>query len=544
MHAPVIDLPRRMNAATYFVDANVEAGRGDKTAVHDAGDGSTYTYREVLEMTNRTGHALRELGVRREDRVMLLLLDSPEFVFSFFGAIKIGAVPIPTNTLLKPPDYEYLLNDSRARVLVVSESLWPGIEAICGGLTYLEHVVVVGQPSSRPDQNQPQSLGDSPFARGRPTAGLAVTDYWSLVNSASAELAPEILSADDACFWLYSSGTTAFPKGAVHLQHDMIVAADLYAGPILSLGEADRTFSAAKLFFAYGLGNGLYFPFRVGASTVLYPDKPGAVRAFETIQKYRPSVFFSVPTGYAGMLAIEDAAASYDTSSLRLCVSAGESLPPALFERWRDGFGVEILDGIGSTEILHIFISNRAGRVKPGSTGEIVPGFEARIVDEQNRDVVGDETGDLLIKGDSICAYYWNKHEQTKNTLQGHWIRTGDKYTRDEDGYFWYQGRSDDMLKVGGIWVSPVEVENTLIRHPAVLESAVVGIADDHGLVKPKAFVVLKDPSAVDGRQLVGELQQFVKGRIAVYKYPRWIEFVPALPKTATGKIQRYKLRE
>ncbi len=545
MRAPVIDLPRRMNAATYFVDANVEAGRGDQIAVHDAGDGSTYTYGEVLEMTNRTGHALRELGVRREDRVMLVLFDSPEFVFSFFGAIKIGAVPIPTNTLLKPPDYAYLLNDSRARVLVVSESLWPGIETICGGLTYLEHVVVVGPRPSRPDQNQPQSLRDSPVVQGRATAGVPVTAYWSLVESTSAELAPELLSADDACFWLYSSGTTAFPKGAVHLQHDMIVAADSYARPILSLGESDRTFSVAKLFFAYGLGNGLYFPFRVGASTVLCPDKPDAVRAFETIQSYRPSVFFSVPTGYAGMLAIENAAAAYDTSSVRLCVSAGESLPPALFERWKAGFGVEILDGIGSTEILHIFISNRPGRVKPGSTGEIVPGYEARVVDEQDRDVVADETGDLLIKGDSICACYWNKHEQTKSTLHGHWIRTGDKYARDEDGYYWYQGRSDDMLKVGGIWVSPVEVENTLIRHPAVLECAVVGVGDDHGLVKPKAFVVLKDPSAAADRHgLVGELQQFVKGSIAVYKYPRWIEFVSALPKTATGKIQRYKLRK
>ncbi|MHC4064591.1 MAG: AMP-binding protein, partial [Planctomycetota bacterium] len=283
MSAPVIDLPDRMNAATYFVDANAQAGRGDKIAIHDAGDGSTYTYNDVLSMTNRTGNALKGLGVRREDRVMLLLLDSPEFACCFFGAIKIGAVPIPTNTLLKSADYEFLLNDSRARVLVISEPLLPRIEPIRDRLTYLDQIVVVGQP---------------------PDAGAA--DYRELVEAASAELAPEMLSKDDACFWLYSSGTTAFPKGAVHLQHDMIVAADLYARPILDISETDRTFSVAKLFFAYGLGNGLYFPFRVGASTVLYPGKPDAIRAYQTIQDYRPSLFFSVPTGYAGMLAVED----------------------------------------------------------------------------------------------------------------------------------------------------------------------------------------------------------------------------------------------
>ena len=524
MSAPVIDLPERMNAATYFVDAHVEAGRGDKIAIHDAGDGSTYTYGDVLSMTNRVGNVLKGLGVRREERVMLLMLDSPELVACFFGAIKIGAVPIPTNTLLKPPDYEYLLNDSRARVLVVSKPLLPQIAPIRRQLRYLEHIIVVGQG------------GD-----GR--EGPVQHSYQELTAAASAELPPEMLSKNDACFWLYSSGTTAFPKGAVHLQHDMIVAADLYAQPTLGIDENDRNFSVAKLFFAYGLGNGLYFPFRVGASTILYPGKPDAAAAFETIQKYQPSLFFSVPTGYAGMLALEDAADRFDTGSLRLCISAGESLPPALFERWKERFGVEILDGIGSTEILHIFISNRRGRVKPGSTGEIVPGYEAKIVDEKGCDVPAGDVGDLLIKGDSICSCYWNKHEETRNTFEGQWIRTGDKYARDKEGYFWYQGRSDDMLKVGGIWVSPVEVENALIQHPVVLECAVVGVTDEEGLVKPKAYVVLKDRSWTALDQLARDLQDFVKKQIAVYKYPRWIEFVPELPKTATGKIQRYKLR-
>jgi len=515
---PTVDLPERMNAAVDFVDANVEAGRGDKLAIIDAGDGSTYTYDEVLRRTNQTGNALKELGVRREERVMLLLLDSPEFVFTFFGAIKIGAVPIPTNTLLMPADYRYMLNDSRARVLVVSESLLPLVEPVRSELRYLDTVIVVGDPAA------------------------GALRFEELTAPASAELPAEDLGKDDACFWLYSSGTTGFPKGAVHLQHDMRVAADLYARPVLGITEADRTFSVAKLFFAYGLGNGLYFPFRVGATTVLYPGRPEPSRVFEVIDTYHPTLFFSVPTSYAGLLAIDDAGDRFDTSSVRLCVSAGEPLPPSLYERWKDRFGVEILDGIGSTEILHIFISNRPGRVKPGSTGEIVPGYGARLLDEEGREAPAGQIGDLLISGDSTCACYWNKHQQTKDTIEGHWIRTGDKYSRDEDGYFWYQGRSDDMLKVGGIWVSPVEVEHSLTAHPAVRECAVVGAADGHGLIKPKAYVVLEDPSRA-GDGLARELQQFVRQRIADYKYPRTIEFIDELPKTATGKVQRYKLR-
>jgi benzoate-CoA ligase len=538
-----------MNAATYFVDANLEAGRGGKAAIFDAGDGTIHTYQDVWSMVNRTGNSLRGLGLRPEERVMLLMLDSPELAFSFFGVIKIGAVAVPVNTLLKPEDYEYLLDDSRARVLIVSEALRGQIEPI-RRRPYLEHVVVVGKSSD---------------VQGGPVDCPGTLDYRELVEAASPELAPVLLSKDDACFWLYSSGTTGFPKGAVHLQHDMLVAADLYARPTLGISEGDRTFSVAKLFFAYGLGNGLYFPFRVGAATILYPGKPHAERAFEIIEHYRPTLFFGVPTSYASMLALKDRPAQeegsparpFDTGSLRLCISAGESLPPAIFERWKERYGVEILDGIGSTEILHIFISNRPGRARPGSTGELVPGYEARIVNEEGRDVPPGEVGDLLIKGDSVCACYWNQHEATKSTIQGCWIRTGDKYTRGQDGYFWYQGRSDDMLKVGGMWVSPVEVENALIQHPAVLECAVVGVGDAHGLVKPKAFVVLKDPLLADDgagsstgtsavrptrADLAAELQSFVKGRLAVYKYPRWIEFVSDLPKTATGKIQRYKL--
>ena len=519
MSGPVVNLPERMNAAALLVDDNVEAGRGEKTAIYDTGDDSALTYNDVLTMSNRTGNALKDLGVRLEERVMLLLPDSPELVSSFFGAIKIGAVPIPANTLLRPHGYEYMLNDSRARVLVVSESLLEQIEPIKDKHRYLRQIIVVGKASSD------------------------YLSYGELVDASSAELTPEMMHRDDTCFWLYSSGTTGLPKAVVHLQHDMIVSADLYARPILDINENDRTFSIAKLFFAYGLGNGLYFPFRVGATTILYPGKPDPVKFYNIIQEYRPTLFFGVPTAYASMLAVEDAEQRFDTRSLRLCVSAGEALPPALFERWKKRFDVEILDGIGSTESGHMFISSRQDRVKPGSTGEIVPGYEARIVDKEGQDVPTGEIGDLLIKGDSICACYWNKHEETKDTIQGHWIRTGDKYFLDEDGYFWYQGRSDDILKVGGIWVSPIEIENSLVEHPAVLESAVVGVADKENLVKPKAYIVLKKEYQ-GSDELAAELQQFVKEKIGVYKYPRWIEFMTELPKTATGKIKRYKLRQ
>lgn len=515
-----INLPDRYNASTTFIDANIEAGRGDKTAVICGERRSTYT--EIAAMVNRTGNALKRLGVRMEERVMLLLLDSPEFVAAFFGAIRIGAVPIPTNTLLRPPDYEYLLNDSRATTLIVSEQLYASIEPVRAKLKFLTHVIVVGRV--------PESAHDA-----------INFDEW--IRDESPDLSPADTSVDDACFWLYSSGTTGFPKGTVHLQHDMVYCAENYARRVLDVTENDRTFSVAKLFFAYGLGNGLYFPFYVGATTILHSGRPTPQAVYEVTTKHRPTLFFSVPTSYAALLAVPEAEKNYSLKSVRLCVSAGEALPKAIFERWHQKWGVEILDGIGSTEILHIFISNRAGRVKPGASGELVPGYEARIVGENDQLVPRGEIGNLLIKGDSTCAYYWNKHEKTKQTISGEWIRTGDKYLVDEDSYYWYQGRSDDMLKVGGIWVSPVEVESSLISHPAVLECGVVGRMDADELVKPIAFVVLKEgffPSS----DLEMELKDYVKDNLAPYKYPRWIGFTPQLPKTATGKIQRFKLRE
>src|ERR671925_243823 len=516
MQMPTIQLPDVFNAAVEFVDRHLAEGRADRIAL--GYEGCTLTYGQVAEMVNRVGNALRGSGVEMENRVLLLLYDSPEFAASFFGAMKIGAVPVPISTTMRAQDYEHFLNDSRAKVLIAHRPLWDEVAKVRSRLKYLKHVVIVGEPVS--DQQ--------------------AFDRWTA--EASPELEPAPTSQDDAAFWLYSSGSTGFPKAAVHLQHDMVYCADLYARPVLGISPEDITFSAAKLFFAYGLGNSLYFPFRVGASALLYPGRPLPETMFEIISRDKPTIFFGVPTLYAAMLAVRDAEARYDLSSLRLCVSAGEALPPELFRRWKERFGTEILDGIGTTEILHIFISNRVGQVKPGSSGSVVPGYEAKIVDEAGDPVASGDIGNLLVKGESTCACYWNQHEKTKQTIKGEWIVTGDKYSQDANGYYWYAGRADDMLKVGGIWVSPIEVENTLIQHSAVLEAAVVGQADDDQLIKPKAFVVLNEGYTASPA-LEDELKGFVRDKIAPYKYPRWITFVPELPKTATGKIQRFKLR-
>jgi benzoate-CoA ligase family protein len=509
-------LPAQFNVATWFVDRNVSEGRGTKPAFHC--DGRTLSYADVLDLTNRTGNALRDLGVRMEDRVLMLCLDAPEFIGTFWGAIKLGAVPVPVNTLMRSADYLYFLNDSRARVVVVSKPLLAELEPVLAQAGLVEHVLVAG--------------GDPGRHRS----------WEETVANASSALAAAPTSRDDAAFWLYSSGSTGFPKGAVHLHHDMVVCVETYAKQVLGIRESDRVFSAAKLFFAYGLGNAGYFPMGVGAESVLYPQRPTPDSVFEILARSRPTIFFGVPTLYAGMLAIKDAEHRWDLSSLRLCVSAGEALPDEIYNRWRERFGVEIIDGIGTTEILHIFLSNRPGAARPGSTGLPVPGYEAVLVDETGAPVNRGEIGNLRVKGDSTMAFYWNKHDKTKETLWGSWIQTGDKYYQDDDGYFWYAGRADDMLKVGGIWVSPVEVESTLIRHSSVLEAAVVGKEDDERLVKPKAFVVLKEPASASPA-LADELKAFVKDKIAPYKYPRWIDFVAELPKTATGKIQRFKLR-
>jgi benzoate-CoA ligase len=509
-------LPAQFNVATWFVDRNVAEGRATRPAFHY--EDRVLTYGDLLDLTNRTGNALRELGIGLEDRVLVLCLDAPEFLGAFWGAIKIGAVPIPVNTLMRADDYLYFLQDSRAKAAVISAPLLAEAGPVLGQATHLRHVLVAGGPAG------PHRSYEEAIAKASPRLEAAAT------------------SKDDAAFWLYSSGSTGRPKGAVHLHHDMVVCQQTYAEQVLRLTPSDRVFSAAKLFFAYGLGNAGYFPMGAGAESVLYPHRPTPEAVFEILTRHRPTIFFGVPTLYAGMLAAKEAERRWDLSSLRLCVSAGEALPDEIYARWKERFGVEIIDGIGTTEILHIFLSNRPGAARPGATGLPVPGYEAVIVDDAGQPVKQGDIGNLRVKGDSIMAYYWNKHEKTKDTLYGHWIQTGDKYYQDADGYFWYAGRADDMLKVGGIWVSPVEVENTLVRHPAVLEAAVVGHEDTDRLVKPKAFVVLKDAAGA-GTGLADELKTFVKDKIAPYKYPRWIEFVGELPKTATGKIQRFKLR-
>ena len=512
----LFSIPDRYNAAADLVDRNVAEGRGDKPAI--LCEDRRLTYRDVQALVNRVGNALRGSGVGMEQRVMLLLPDVPEFIAAFFGAVKIGAVPIPANTLFKAADYEYMLNDSRAKVLIAHHTLWPEVAKVRDRLRSLREVVLVG--------------GDAP--------GTRRFEAWA--GAASPDLEPAPTSKDDAVFMAYTSGTTGFPKGAVHLHHDMAFSGEHFARRTLGFTAEDRIYSAPKLFFTYGLGNSMYLPFYVGATVVLQPAWPKPDVVYETIQRARPTVFFGVPTLYAALLAVPQAEKTYDLSCLRLCHSGGEPLPPAIFEGWKAKFGLEIYDGIGSTEAVHIFISNRPGDVRVGSSGRPVPGYEVRVTDDEGRELPPGEIGNLMLKGDSIAACYWNKHEQSKRTFQGEWLFTGYKYSVDADGYFWFAGRANDMLKVSGIWVSPAEVEAALIAHPAVLEAAVVGQPDEHGLIKPKAFVVLKPGRGGGG--LEAEMKAFVKDRIAPYKYPRWIAFVPELPKTATGKIQRFKLRQ
>lgn len=512
-----LELPERLNAAEVFVDSHLDRGRETKAAIL-CGD-EVVTYGRLHENVNRLGNLLKRLGVRMEERVAILLPDSPAWVYAFYGSMKVGAVAVPLNTMLKPKDYEYLLNDCRARVLVVHSTLKPKIDEIRDELRFVEHMLV-----------------EDDLAPGEQNLRAAL-------KASEPNLKATETSKDDMAFWLYSSGTTGFPKGTIHLHHDMIVEADLYAKRTIGVREDDVSFSVAKLFFAYGLGNGLYFPLRLGGTTVLLPDRPTPEKVYETIDRHQPTVYYGVPTSYAAMLHLAEKTGRDSLGRVRMCISAGEPLPSHLFEKWEERFGVQILDGIGSTEILHIFISNRPGNARPGSTGQIVEGYEAKIVDDNGMEVPPRTVGTLLIKGDSIAAGYWNKHEQTKETFCGQWINTHDKFLVDESGFFWYAGRTDDMMKVSGQAVWPTDVEAILQKHPAVLESGVVGVADQDGLIKPCAYVVLKDGSEASP-ELAKELQKFVKETTAPHKYPRAVVFVEELPKTATGKIQRYRLRQ
>ena len=532
MNASIDAVPRDYNFAADILKRNLDAGRGDKIAYID--HRSSYSYRELAARVDDFGRVLRARGIRREERILLCLLDTVDWPVAFLGAIKFGAVPVPVNTLMTEDDYRYMLNDSRARMLVVSEELLSKFQNLIGACADLDHIIVSGA-----DGRGYRRLEDLLKAAAEAAANEALR-AGALGLPVRAYTAPT--RSDDICFWLYTSGSTGRPKGAVHTHADLKLTDDLYAGPILGIAENDVCYSVAKLFFAYGLGNALTFPMSAGATTVLLPARPTPDAVAEILKKHAVTVFYAVPTFYAGFLASPAAPERADVK-MRCCVSAGEALPPDVGRRWSERYGVDILDGIGSTEMLHIFLTNRPGDVKYGTSGKRLAGYDLRLVDDDGEIVkTPGEMGELQVRGPTSAMMYWNNREQSRSTFLGEWTRSGDKYVEDQDGYFVYCGRRDDMLKVSGMYVSPFEVEGVLQSHPDVLEAAVVGWPDTDKLIKPKAFVVLKSPVGA-GDALAKTLQDHCRQKLAAYKYPRWLEFRTELPKTATGKIQRFKLR-
>jgi benzoate-CoA ligase family protein len=516
MSASADAVPRDYNFAADILKRNLDAGRGDKAAYID--HRGSYTYAALATRVERFGHVLRALDIRREERVLMCLLDTIDWPTAFLGAIKAGAVAVPVNTLLTEDDYRFMLEDSRARLLVVSEELLPKFAKAIEASKTLVHVIVSGD-----DAKGHQRFDD-------------------LLAAAKTDAVTAPTTRDDMCFWLYTSGSTGKPKGAVHTHADLKLTNDLYAAPILGLTENDVCYSVAKLFFAYGLGNALTFPMSVGATTVLLPQRPTPDLVADILKTYEVTVFYAVPTFYAGFLA-SPAAPERAGVKMRRCVSAGEALPPDVGRRWSERYGVDILDGIGSTEMLHIFLTNRPGDVKYGTSGKPLAGYDLRLVDDDGKIIpTRGEMGELQVRGPTSAMMYWNNREQSRSTFLGEWTRSGDKYVEDQEGYYVYCGRRDDMLKVSGMYVSPFEVEGVLQSHPDVLEAAVVGWPDGDALIKPKAFVVLKSPDGA-GDELARILQDHCRQKLAAYKYPRWLEFRTELPKTATGKIQRFKLR-
>ena len=505
-----MDPPARFNAASFFVDRHLAEGRGRRVAIRHAG--RSVTYAELGADVARAAHALGGLGVEPEHRVLLVLDDSPAFAAAFWGAVKVGAVAVPVNTLMAVADYAFLLDDSRARVAVVEESVLPRLLAARAACPSLRHVVTVGD------------LREGALSWG------------DLLARAPTHIEPASTGPEDVMYWGYTSGSTGTPKAAVHTHAEFAAAAELVGVGVFGLSPDDLTFSASKSSFAFGLGASLYFPARVGAASLLVAERLDAEGLLRRIERERPTVFFAVPTLYARMLQVEKA---YDLSSLRLCVSSGEALPPAVFDAWALRFGLELADVMGSTEALHAFIASRPGTIRRGSVGQVVSGFEARVADDEGRPLAAEQIGHLLIKGPTTALCYWRRRERTRRAMLGEWLSTGDMVWRDPDGYFYVAGRGDDTLKIGGQWVFPGEVEACLVEHPAVLEAGVVGREDHDGLTALCAFVVLKS-----GRTATADdLRTWVRGRVAGFKAPRWIEIVPELPKTATGKIQRFRLR-
>jgi benzoate-CoA ligase family protein len=510
------DLPLYYNAVD-ILERNLPQ-RADKVALYS--HEREMTFQEVAHEVNQVANALKKLDVRPGEYVGILAFDGPEWVTTFFGIVKIGAVAVGMNTLLMPHDYDYILRDSRARVLVVHEALLPAIEEIRTAQPLLEHVIVIGQ------------------------ARAATIAYREWIAGEAIDSEAVLTHRDDFCSLNYSSGTTGEPKGILHAHKDYPLTAQLWGVNVLGLREDDRTFAAAKLFFTFGTGGNLIFPWYVGAGVVLFAGAPRvATNILETVDRFRPTILYNAPTGYAMILAMEDFEVQYDLSCLRLCVSAGESLPAPIWHAWKEKTGLDIIDGIGSTENYHIFLSNRPGDIRPGSSGKPFKGYELKIVDEDGRDTPAGEVGNLLVKGETAALFYLHQYERSRRIFLGEWLFTGDKYHVDADGYYWHDGRSDDMLKVGGIWVSPVEVESALLSHPAVLECAVIGYEDRAGLVKPKAFVVLRG-GHTGSDEMAQQLVSHCEAKMAAYKRPRWLEFIPELPKTATGKVQRFKLRQ
>jgi benzoate-CoA ligase family protein len=498
-----LDLPDRYNVAADLLSRNLPS-RAHKVAIHSAA--ADITYGELCNLAYGAARQLRDVGVRREERILLAGYDSPGWVAVFLGAIHIGAIPVPVNPLLqRSEDYDHYLDDSLARVVAV-------------------------------DANTEEKLVESARRATDPPIVLRLDQI-----NGDTEVSTAPTRRDDMAFWLYSSGSTGKPKAVVHLQHDIPYTCITYAEQVLQIKESDTTFSTTGLFHAYGFGNNLTFPYWVGASTVLHAGRHTPATVLDTIEKRKPTLFFSAPTLYNAILNF-DGAKSRNLSSIRHCVAAAEALPAEVWRRWKDAFGLTIIDGVGSTEMLHIYCSNRLDDVRPGSSGKPVPGYELKILDPDGKPVKEGEAGDLYVKGDSALALYWAQHEKSKRSIRGEWFFSGDRYRVDADGYFWYEGRSDDMIKVSGLWVSPIEIEATLLEHPAVAESAVVGI-DVGGFARIKAFVIAR-PTAVTGDALVSELQEHCKTRLQRFQYPHYIEFVTELPKTVTGKIQRYKLRE
>jgi len=504
------------NAATFFVDRHPSEGRGDKCAYLEVQTGRSLTYAQMAEGSDLVAGALARAGIRPEERMALLVLDQIEFPQLFWGGLKAGVVPIPLNTLLATPIYDAILRDSRAAILVVSAALWPVVAPIVADNPYLREIVVIGDAPDGTRTFEDFIAGATP----QPTRAV---------------------SPDEVAFWLYSSGSTGRPKGVTHVHSALKSSADTYGAHILNIHESDVVLSAAKFFFAYGLGNALTFPLSVGASVLLYTGRPTPQVMLETIEQYKPTLFCGVPTLYSGMVAEMDNTGAPD-AQLRLSISAGEALPADIGSRWAEHMNVTVLDGVGSTEMLHIFLSNREDDFEYGTSGIPVPGYDMRLVDETDREVGAGEIGELLVNGASSAQGYWNQRDKTRSTFEGVWTRTGDKYERRADGRLIYCGRTDDMFKVSGIWLSPFEVEGALVSHPQVLEAAVVAARDEDGLEKPKAYIILQNGTADDAFKEA--LKSHVKERIGLWKYPRWIEVVDELPKTATGKVQRFRLRE